>query len=331
MSKKLSTLTVDLKKIRENYLLLCQNSNNRIVASVIKSNAYGLGVTQVSGALFKAGCRHFFIADWPEVLLLPETVQREAQIYSLVGPEPEDFAQVISNNVIPIFHRVDQVHSWIAQTTNPFGVQLNTTLNRLGLTEEEFQSLRCAPTINLAQLSCGYLEYPENSKDLEMMERIGGTRTDASSCSFLLKQSKGMIRSGRWIYGLKTNVHPVCDKLQTVATLTSPILQIRPVEPGDHVGYKRDYLVTKPMHIAVVNIGYGSGYLVLPSLKQSVCLNGHRCEIISQTMDFTTIDVTGLDCQVGDSVELIGPEIPQENSNYRIRIIGHVRRVFLNE
>ena len=328
MNKTSSTLTVDLKKLKENYLILCESSNNRIVAAVVKGNAYGLGIRQVSEALFQAGCRYFFVANWKEVFLIPQNIRDKSKIYSLVGPEPCDFEEVITQHVIPIFHRLDQVNKWTSQTTDEFGVQLNTSLNRLGLTEEEFKTLE---HLNLSQLSCGYLvDYPENSQDLCMMKRIGGARSDASSCAFLLDQSEGMIRAGRGIYGIKTNDYSVHKKLQPVATLTSPIIQIRHVKPGEHVGYNRDYRVTRFMQIAIVNIGYASGYLVLPSLEQMVYSNNQFCKVISQSMDFTTIDVTGLDCKVADSVELFGPNIPQNNAHYRIRVMGNVRRVFIN-
>ncbi len=44
------------------------------VAGVVKADGYGLGARQVAGALYQAGCRHFFVAYLNEALAIRDVV-----------------------------------------------------------------------------------------------------------------------------------------------------------------------------------------------------------------------------------------------------------------
>ena len=41
-------------------------SKNSIAGATIKANAYGLGDVKIFKLLYKAGCRHFFVATFDE-------------------------------------------------------------------------------------------------------------------------------------------------------------------------------------------------------------------------------------------------------------------------
>ena len=99
--------------------------------------------------------------------------------------------------------------------------------------------------------------------------------------------------------------------------------------PGDHLGYNRGYKVTDKMRIALLNIGYGHGYLVLPNLRQEVYFAGQLYPVVSQSMDFTTIDITGAECKPGDLVEIFGPNVSQDTDQYKIRIAGNIKREYV--
>lgn len=55
-------LTVDLDALAGNYRLLQRRAAPARAAGVVKADAYGLGATRVGPALWRAGCRTFFVA-----------------------------------------------------------------------------------------------------------------------------------------------------------------------------------------------------------------------------------------------------------------------------
>ncbi len=63
-------LSVNLSAVAANYNLLCGLHAKNNVAAVVKADAYGLGVSEVSKALWKAGARQFFVATIAEAVEL---------------------------------------------------------------------------------------------------------------------------------------------------------------------------------------------------------------------------------------------------------------------
>src|ERR1700681_2074899 len=61
------TLIIDLAAIAANWRALAHQALTVECAAVVKANAYGLGLEQVTAALAKAGCKTFFVADLAEV------------------------------------------------------------------------------------------------------------------------------------------------------------------------------------------------------------------------------------------------------------------------
>ena len=59
-------LTIDLAAIVANWRALSERAAPAQCAAVVKADGYGCGVEQVAGALAKAGCTTFFVANLPE-------------------------------------------------------------------------------------------------------------------------------------------------------------------------------------------------------------------------------------------------------------------------
>src|SRR5580693_2268274 len=60
------TLIIDLAAIAANWRVLAHQALTVECAAVVKANAYGLGLEQVTATLAKAGCKTFFVADLAE-------------------------------------------------------------------------------------------------------------------------------------------------------------------------------------------------------------------------------------------------------------------------
>src|SRR5262245_54719931 len=77
-------LTIDLAAIHANYRMIAARVVPGESAAVVKADAYGCGLDQVSETLVRAGCRTFFVANLDEARRVRKKT-REAVIYVLNG------------------------------------------------------------------------------------------------------------------------------------------------------------------------------------------------------------------------------------------------------
>ena len=118
-----------------------------------------------------------------------------------------------------------------------------------------------------------------------------------------------MCRLGLGLYGVNPRNN---EMLSTVSTLKTTILQLRHVKAGDSVGYSRRTILERDSVIGAIPIGYADGLNRHLGNRHGYCLvNGQRAEYVGNIcMDVAMIDVTGIDCHEGDSVEIFGQHLP---------------------
>lgn len=118
-----------------------------------------------------------------------------------------------------------------------------------------------------------------------------------------------MCRLGIGLYGVDSIGNRI---LNTVSTLKTTILQLRNVPAAETVGYSRRGVLTRDSVIAAIPIGYADGLNRRLGNGRCYCLvNGQKAPYVGNIcMDVAMIDVTGIDCREGDSVEIFGPNLP---------------------
>ena len=118
-----------------------------------------------------------------------------------------------------------------------------------------------------------------------------------------------MCRLGLGLYGINSRNNQI---INNVSTLKTTILQLRNVPAGDTVGYSRKGKIDHDSVIAAIPIGYADGLNRHLGNRHCYCLvNGKKAEYVGNIcMDVAMIDVTGIDCKEGDSVEIFGDHLP---------------------
>jgi alanine racemase len=134
-------LTTDLSAVAANWRQMSQRMGTAEAAGVVKANAYGLGAQTVGRTLAAAGCRTFFVATPDEGVALRAALP-QAEIYVLSGPvggQAAGLAPFVQHNLRPVLNSSGQVALWRAHAASdaPFGLQVETGMNRLGLPEDE--------------------------------------------------------------------------------------------------------------------------------------------------------------------------------------------------
>ena len=105
------------------------------------------------------------------------------------------------------------------------------------------------------------------------------------------------------------------DKVSTVISLKSTIVQIKEYEIGETVGYSRKAVLSRKSRIGVIPIGYADG--LKRQLGNGVgCfyVNGKAAPIIGNIcMDMCMIDLTDIECKEEDTAVLFDESHPIED------------------
>lgn len=326
----LSFIEVDLNALINNYHSICKYSGNQQVGAVIKGNAYGNGRKQVFDALFSASCRDFFVADWQEAIYLN---RQNARFYALSGVAENEQTMAANFGIIPVFYRMEEILCWskLFGKSKECCIHLETGLNRLGLTAEQISEAQKLVKIKflLNHFACGYdTDSPLNqrqfkialaaSKENQLPISMGG------SCLLNFDQTFNresiIIRTGRYLYGIRSGLKEtsaIFNKINPIAKLFSPLIAKKTVQEGESVGYDYSYIAKSTANIGVLNIGYSSGCILQPD-KAKVFAENRFFEVISQSMDYTMIDLSRFDPPEGTIFEIFGDNIEQYNHGIKM-------------
>jgi alanine racemase len=135
-----------------------------------------------------------------------------------------------------------------------------------------------------------------------------------------------LVRCGVAIYGLDPfQEHPAARELEPALALTSYVAAVKPLAPGQTVGYGRRFTAERPTWIATIPIGYGDGWRRALTNNAEVVIGGSRYPLVGTvSMDNITVDV-GPEPAVarGDEVALIGQGIAAEEVARRLETINY--------
>jgi alanine racemase len=133
----------------------------------------------------------------------------------------------------------------------------------------------------------------------------------ASNSAALLRDSRvwyDAVRPGLLLYGIVPPPLASTLPLLPVMSLTSRVVAVKGVRPGEGVGYGWRFEADSPRQIAVVPAGYADGLDMRLSGRGHALIRGRRVPIVGAvSMDMITVDVTDVtEVQPGDEVVLLG-------------------------
>lgn len=308
-----ATLTIDLDALVQNWRALDARTE-AATAAVVKADGYGLGADRVARALMRAGVSRFFVAAAEEGAALRQAVGPDPEINVFSGHMRGDTDMISDMGLTPMLNSVDQiVRHMEALPAHPFGVQLDTGMNRLGLEAPEWDAVRDLvlqrdPTLVMSHLACADdPEHPMNPRQLaafkEMTDGLNVPRSLAATGGILLGADYhfDLTRPGVGLYGGM----PFVDATP-VTTLSIPVIQVRDVTAGESVGYSNTWIAERDSRVATIAAGYADGIIRAMGEKVDVFAGEVRCPLIGRiSMDMIGIDVTEIS-EVPQEVELLG-------------------------
>ncbi len=309
-----ATLTIDLAAVVANWRALDRLSGAGVeTAAVVKADAYGLGAGEVARALASTGARTFFVAQAGEGATLRAALGDGCAIAVLNGHGPGDTATIRDARLVPMINAPEQWARQAALPGHPFGVQLDTGMNRLGLEPDDWAALRdemlaAGPAMVVSHLACADEPgHPMNPAQLaafrSMTEGVAAPRSLAATGGILLGPCYhlDLARPGVGLYGGQ----PFADALPVVR-LDVPVIQVRDVSPGETVGYGAAWRAARPSRVATLSAGYADGLIRAMGGLGLVFAGDVPCPLIGRvSMDLLTADVTALD-EVPATLEILG-------------------------
>jgi len=308
-----ATLTIDLDEIAANWRTLDRMTESE-TAAVVKADAYGLGAHRVARALAREGVRSFFVAIAEEGVALRQALGPGPAINVFSGHMPGDADMINDLELTPMLNSVDQLIRHVeALPGAPFGLQLDSGMNRLGMEPAEWAAVRDIalaqnPTLVMTHLACADdPDHPMNAAQLqsfrEMTDGIEAPRSLANTGGVLMGPDYhfDLARPGIGLYGGL----PYVDA-RPVVTLEIPVIQCRDIEAGETVGYGNDYSAPEPRRIATISAGYADGIIRAMGPNARVFAEDTPCPVTGRiSMDLIGVDITAL-AEDPKSVELLG-------------------------
>lgn len=337
-------VTIDLAAVRANWKALAKFVAPAECGAVVKADAYGLGAQEVIPALWRAGCRTFFIAT-PGEALAARALVPEATIYALDGLLPGSADALREADARPVLSSLAEAREWAAREgARPAALHIDTGLNRLGLDRDDLAALvgdrglmsRLDLRLVMSHLACA--DDPAHPMNERQLAAFTAARTLLPLAPASLAASDGLmlgrayhfdlVRPGYALYGgqaVKERRAPVVP----VVSVKARVLDVHDVEPGAAIGYAASFTVSERRRIATIAAGYADGFARGASATNAreggaVVIRGRRAPVVGRvSMDLITVDVTGLDAARGDWAELLGPALSLEDVGWQAGTIGY--------
>jgi alanine racemase len=315
-----SLLTVDLGAVRRNVRTLLRALDGAELWPVVKADAYGHGVLDVSRAALDAGATALCVVTVAEGLALRRDLP-EARIL-VMGPtfDPADVSAAAQAG-LEIAHVDGPVPQGAA-----VHLKLDTGMGRYGLSELP------APPANVVGLM-SHLATADSDEAfaLEQVERFRRVTEPYSHLTRHLAASAAALhipsarfdaaRCGIAVYGLSPfGADPAADGLDPVLRWESRLAQVRLLGPGESTGYGRRFVAERPTWIGLVPVGYGDGF-ARDLTGTDVLVAGERRRVVGTiSMDSFAVELDR-ELPVGTPVVLLGDGVLAE---HHARVAGTI-------
>jgi alanine racemase len=326
-------LKINLTALAANYDRLSKQTEAEC-AAVVRADAYGCGIGPVAGALWKSGCKTFFVSNLPEAKSV-RAVAPQATIYVLNGFYSGSGPAFADINACPVINSAIELAEWdvfVGAQAWDGGCALNvdTGESGLGLSLEEatafaprVQMLNHGVTLLLSRLNhAAALDDPRNQRQLETFRElrrlyrgIPASLADSSGIFLGSKAQFDLVRAGSALYGI--NPTPgAANPMLPVIELKARIVQVCELTAPASNGAKNGSGAKRRTRLALVSLGHADGYPRPASdigTPLQVVIGGQRCPVAAApSIDLLPIDVTDVDRSVarfGAMVTLIGDGI----------------------
>lgn len=348
-----------------NYYRSLMKPETKLVC-MVKADAYGAGAVEVSKTLQDHRVDYLAVAVADEGV----TLRKNGITCNIIimNPEMTAFKTMFDYDLEPEVYSFRLMDALVRAaekegiTNYPVHIKLDTGMHRLGFDPDKdidevidrlkhqnaiiprsvFSHFVGSDSDELDDFSTSQFEKFQRAADklqAAFNHKILRHIANSAGIEHFPERQLDMCRLGIGLYG----VNPRNNKMiNNVSTLKTTILQMRTVPADETVGYSRKGKLSQDSVIAAIPIGYADGLDRHLGNGNGYCVvNGRKAPYVGNIcMDVAMIDVTGIDCEEGDMVEIFGDNLPVsvlsdalETIPYEVltSVSNRVKRVYMIE
>ena len=327
---------IDLAAIKHNLSAIKRAVGNAGIMVMVKANAYGHGMLEVSRVCCQEKVDFFGVASLDEALTLRQEI-KDIPILVLGYIPPTDAITVVAEDIRPCIFTVESamVASQAAVQLNrqvKLHIKLDTGMGRIGFLPDNdslklIEQIAALPGVKIegifTHLAEADLEDSSFTREQiktftrfinQLEERgINIPLKHCSNSAALMNFPEAhfdMVRAGILLYGLFPSPQTKPGKIDVipVMTLKSRVSYVKTLPVGHSISYNRSYCCRRDTRVATIPIGYADGYSRLLSNRAQALVNGKLVPLVGNVcMDMCMFDVSGVgEVKEGDEVILFG-------------------------
>ena len=302
------------------------------LSAVVKANAYGHGIAQMTVMLEKAGVNRFSVASAHEAEEVLEHCSEESKIMIMGILYDQDIEWAIKHGIefyVFNYERLPLIleHAKKLKKKALVHVEVETGTNRTGMSKADFSK-----TLTWLKKNRNHIEFQGLCTHLGGAEAIANEFKIKPQIEYfkeLLKIAKkrkiepvyrhmacsaaalaypetrlDLVRIGVAVYGLwpsaDTYYAHLSDTgkrkdapLKRIITWKTNVLDIKSVKENEFIGYGTAFQALKPMKVAVIPLGYSNGYNRGLSNRGYVLIKGLKAPIVGLVnMNLFMVDIS---------------------------------------
>ena len=327
-----NNILISRSAILNNFDLLTKLSPGGFVIPVLKSNAYGHGLEQITEILKDRTLPYIAVDGYFEALKIQEISKQPVLVMGAI--KSVNYANINPKNCAFVVHDIESLDA-IGATNRPFTVhiEIETGMGRHGVRIDELtdflNQIKKYKKI-LVEGIMSHLADADNPNSTEhvmlqtkrfdnAVEMVLGSGlkpkyihiAQSAGSTKVVSKYANTLRTGLALYGISPveSNDSAANKLQSLIPalkLASTITKILEIDSGESVGYGCTFVADQKSRIGVLPLGYYEGIPRVLSNVGKVKFNDTYLSIAGRVcMNHTMIDITNSDAKSGDEVTII--------------------------
>jgi alanine racemase len=311
---------IDLGALLRNGEALAQHARVPLLP-MVKADGYGLGVMPVVRTLSRLDPFGFGVATVNEGRELRDAgVTLPVIVFTPLLPA--ELPRMREAALIPTLSTASGINAWIECGGGPWHLAIDTGLSRAGVRWDCIGDLSNILIRNPPDGAFTHFHSPElddgsmEQQEQRLRDAIAALPArpavvHADSSAAITRRSPSFwnfVRPGVFLYGVGSGDRAAV-KPEPVVHLRARIVELHDLHVGESVGYDATWRAVRPSRVATLAVGYADGLHKAMGNRAEAIVHGRRVPVIGGVMmDMTMIDVTELQCSVGDYATLIGAD-----------------------
>lgn len=352
---------IDLKALENNIKIIRSMTGKTKLLAVVKANAYGHGIVEISKELEKLNVDALGVATVEEGVKIREAKNKKpiVVLFQHFRDESEYICKYDLTPIISNAECLDNYDKFLKKHDKKLKlyIKVDTGLNRMGAKPKDVLNLAkkvsSYNTLEIEGINTHYAasdmfddaskEFTENqikvfSDVLNELKtngiKINNAHTANSAALLYYKNAYfDMVRAGIVVYGYTERLRDFGFK--PILNLKSKVILIRKIKKNETVSYGMTWKADKDTNIAVIPIGYGDGISRRLSNNWEVKINGKYYPIVGKIcMDIMMADIGNNDNIKEEDEVLIFGDDERLNANTmakKIDTISHEVLVRIGE